>query len=80
MDLHISAERVFIACGYTDMRKSIDGLSAIIAQQFQMDPFQLSLFLFCGRRRDRFKALLWLGDGFPLQTLRKRKAAVAKDT
>ena len=33
MDLHISAEHVFIACGYTDMRKSIDGLSAIIAQQ-----------------------------------------------
>lgn len=46
MDLHISAEHVFIACGYTDMRKSIDGLSAIIAQQFQMDPFQLSLFCF----------------------------------
>lgn len=66
MDLHISAEHVFIACGYTDMRKSIDGLSAIIAQQFQMDPFQPSLFLFCGRRRDRFKALLWQGDGFLL--------------
>ena len=48
------------------MRKSIDGLSAIIAQQFQMDPFQLSLFLFCGRRRDRFKALFWQGDGFLL--------------
>ena len=46
MDLHISAEHVFIACGYTDMRKSIDGLSAIIAQQFQMDPFQLSLSCF----------------------------------
>lgn len=30
MDLHISAEHVFIACGYTDMRKSIDGLSAIV--------------------------------------------------
>ena len=69
MDLHISAEHVFIACGYTDMRKSIDGLSAIIAQQFQMDPFQLSLFLFCGRRRDRFKALLWQGDGFLLRKL-----------
>ena len=66
MDLHISAEHVFIACGYTDMRKSIDGLSAIIVQQFQMDPFQPSLFLFCGRRRDRFKTLLWQGDGFLL--------------
>ena len=82
MDLHISAEHVFIACGYTDMRKSIDGLSAIIAQQFQMDPFQLSLFLFCGRRRDRFKALLWQGDGFLLlyKRLEKGEAAVAKDT
>ncbi|AVO27793.1 IS66 family insertion sequence element accessory protein TnpB [Megasphaera elsdenii] len=66
MDLHISAEHVFIACGYTDIRKSIDGLSAIIAQQFQMDPFQPSLFLFCGRLRDQFKALLWQGDGFLL--------------
>lgn len=73
MDLHISAEHVFIACGYTDMRKSIDGLSAIIAQQFQMDPFQLSLFLFCGRRRDRFKALLWQGDGFLLLYKRLEK-------
>ena len=35
MDLHISAEHVFIACGYTDMRKSIDGLSAIIVQQYR---------------------------------------------
>lgn len=66
MDLHISADHVFIACGYTDMRKSIDGLSAIIVQQFQMDLFQPSLFLFCGRRRDRFKALLWQCDGFLL--------------
>lgn len=66
MDLHISADHVFIACGYTDMRKSINGLSAIIVQQFRMDPFQPSLFLFCGRCRDRFKALLWQGDGFLL--------------
>lgn len=39
MDLHISAEHVFIACGYTDMRKSIDGLSAIIAQQGSVSAF-----------------------------------------
>ena len=73
MDLHISAEHVFIACGYTDMRKSIDGLSAIVIQQFRLDPFQPSLFLFCGRRRDRFKALLWQGDGFLLLYKRKKK-------
>ena len=60
------AQHVYIACGYTDMRKSIDGLAAMVQQQFQMDPFQPALFLFCGRRCDRIKALLWEGDGFLL--------------
>ena len=60
------AENIYIACGYTDMRKSIDGLATLVQQQFQLDPFQPSLFLFCGRRRDRIKCLLWEGDGFVL--------------
>lgn len=60
------AERIYLACGYTDMRKSIDGLSALVVQQFQLDPFSNSLFLFCGRRCDRIKALYWEGDGFVL--------------
>ena len=60
------ARDIYIACGYTDMRKSIDGLAAIVQQQFRMDPFAPALFLFCGKRRDRFKALLWEGDGFIL--------------
>lgn len=60
------AEEVYIACGYTDMRKSIDGLTMMVQQRFQLNPFQNSLFLFCGRRRDRMKALYWEGDGFVL--------------
>lgn len=55
-----------IACGYTDLRRGIDGLAGIVRAQFQMDPFQTALFLFCGRRRDRIKALYWEGDGFLL--------------
>lgn len=66
MDIILSPNRIFIACGYTDMRKSIDGLSGIVARQFQLNVFDSALFLFCGRRRDRFKALLWSGDGFVL--------------
>lgn len=66
VDLKLSANQAFIACGHTDMRKSIDGLSAIVTQQFHRDPFQPALFLFCGRRRDRIKALLWQADGFVL--------------
>jgi transposase len=60
------AEQIYIACGHTDMRKSIDGLAAIVQQNFKLNPFQNSLFLFCGRRRDRIKALYWEGDGFVL--------------
>ena len=60
------AEQIYIACGYTDMRKSIDGLAGLVQNQFQMDPFAPALYLFCGRKCDRIKALLWEGDGFLL--------------
>ena len=49
------ADRVYIACGYTDLRRGIDGLAAMVQQQFHLDPFTNTLFLFCGRRRDRIK-------------------------
>jgi len=48
------------------MRKSIDGLAAYVQQHFGLDPAGNSLFLFCGRRRDRFKALYYDGDGYVL--------------
>ena len=60
------AENIYIACGYTDMRKSIDGLAAIVQEQFHLDPFSNTLFLFCGKHRNKMKALLWEGDGFVL--------------
>lgn len=60
------AERVYIACGYTDLRRGIDGLAGIVQHQFRLDPFSDALFLFCGRKRDRIKALYWEGNGFLL--------------
>ena len=51
--------RVVLACGTVDLRKGIDGLSMIIGDKG-------TLFLFCGRRSDRIKGLLWMGDGFLL--------------
>lgn len=60
------ANEVYIVCGYTDMRKSIDGLAAIVQGSLGMNPFSRKLFLFCGKRADRMKALLWEGDGFVL--------------
>ena len=46
-------EKYYVACGYTDMRRGIDGLAAIVSQQFGAPLCEDSLFLFCGRRTDR---------------------------
>jgi len=62
----IPAENVYIAVGYTDMRRSIDGLAAMVQQVFKLDPFARNLYLFCGKRGDRIKALYYEGDGFLL--------------
>lgn len=60
-------EHIYIACGYTDLRCGIDGLTYKIRYEFDMDPFEKgSIFLFCGRRTDRIKALHFEGDGFLL--------------
>ena len=58
--------QVYLVCGYTDMRRSVDGLAGIVKQNFGLEPCSGSLFLFCGKRRDRMKALLWEDDGFLL--------------
>lgn len=60
-------KNIYIACGYTDLRNGIDGLARIIQHQYELDPFdEGTLFIFCGRRTDRIKGLLWEGDGFLL--------------
>ena len=62
----IGFDRIYIACGYTDLRRGIDDLAGIVQSEFRLDPFQNVLFLFCGRKTDRIKGLLWEGDGFVL--------------
>ena len=62
----LTADNIYIVCGHTDMRKSIDGLAGIVQQKYNLDLFNNSAFLFCGRRSDRIKGLLWEGDGFLL--------------
>ena len=59
-------QNYFIACGYTDMRKQIDGLVAVVELQFEQKLDETSIFLFCGRRADRIKALYWDGTGYVL--------------
>ena len=57
---------IYIACGYTDLRKGIDSLAYLVKHEFKLDPCQPALYLFCGRRADRFKALYWDANGFIL--------------
>ena len=62
--LSFNGKRIHLACGATDMRKSINGLMIIVQEEFQLDPFSASLFVFCNRSRDRLKILEWDKDGF----------------
>ena len=64
-DISVAAN-VYIVCGRTDMRKSINGLCAIIQQQLHMEPDKNSIFLFCGKRCDRIKILFREPDGYLL--------------
>ena len=64
---YASIRRVVLACGTVDLRKGVDGLSMIIGDRYGQNPFEKgTLFLFCGKRSDRMKGLLWMGTGFLL--------------
>ena len=58
---------VYLVCGYTDLRAGIERLSALVNRHTQGHPFEQDvLFLFCGRRTDRIKGLVWERDGYLL--------------
>lgn len=57
------AEYIYIGVGYTDMRKQVDGLSAIDQHNFNLDPFSNSIFLFCGRNARIMKVLCTILEG-----------------
>lgn len=61
-----NVDAIYIVCGRTDMRKSIDGLCAIIQEQFSMNLERNAIYFFCGRKCDRIKALLVEPDGIVL--------------
>ena len=58
--------RIYLCARPTDMRKSFDGLCALVRGVFQADPLDGSLFLFINRRGDRIKAMWWDNDGLAL--------------
>lgn len=60
----VSVDQVYLACGSTDLRKSIDGLAVLVKEGFDLDPFSPCLFVFCNRGRDKLKILRWEHNGF----------------
>lgn len=62
--IDIAADKVWLAPGATDMRKSIDGLAAIAQHTIGQDPTSQQLFVFCGRNCSKLKILYWGGNGF----------------
>lgn len=59
-----TAHRVFLAVGSTDTRKSINGLSIMVEQVMDQNPFTGDLFVFCNRKRNMIKILYWNYNGF----------------
>ena len=67
LENYFQIRKVILCCGTVDLRKGIDGLAQIVGDRYHLNPFDRgTLFLFCGRRTDRIKALLWMGNGFIL--------------
>jgi transposase len=56
--------QVYLAMGFTDMRKSINGLSLIVSEQLAQDAFSGNVFVFGKRTRDKLKILSWECNGF----------------
>ena len=70
-------KKVYLAMGFTDLRRGIDGLAGIIRFQFNLDPYDKNtLFLLCGRRCDRIKGAVALTCGsFVFLSNTKRRAS-----
>lgn len=58
-----SNTRIWLAAGVTDMRKGFNGLSMLVQQTLQEDPFSGHLFIFRGRRGDLCKIIWWDSQG-----------------
>jgi transposase len=65
--IHLPASvRVYLCLSPCDMRRSFDGLHALVRDHLRLDAFAGHLYLFANKRRDRLKILYWDRDGFAI--------------
>lgn len=59
-------EQIYLCREPIDFRKSIDGLSVLVEQALEHNPFGSALYVFTNRQRNKIKALYWHRNGFCL--------------
>lgn len=69
--------QIYLARGTTDLRRSVDGLAGLVRNAMERDPFSGHLFVFCNRRRDRVKILVFESSGFWVLYKRLEKGTFA---
>ena len=76
--IHLPASvRVYLCTTPCDMRRSFDGLYALVSSTMQLNAFDGHLFVFSNRRRDRIKLLYWDHDGFAIWAKRLEEGTYA---
>lgn len=76
--MHLPASvRVYLCLTPTDMRRSFDGLHALVRDRLELDAFAGHLYIFANKRRDRIKLLYWDRDGFAIWAKRLEEGTFA---
>ena len=73
MILDLNKARIFVRPGITDLRKAVNGLSSIVQEGMEQDPFSGSIYIFCNHERKLLKAVYWDRTGFWLSQKRLEK-------
>jgi transposase len=74
MTVDLNAVRIYIRPGYTDLRKAAKGLTVLVQDRMELEPFSGSVYLFCNKGRNLLKAVWWDKTGFWLAQKRLEEA------